>query len=857
MQYEDAPSPPSRRHRRPPPPRPDRKSLPSRLKRIEQQKQAEAQKSLLEADKGKGKAKEDLEVVQEREEKIIQSTKQHQPPQTGPIASTSTVIETSPSSTLTPLERLAPAKSPQKEVKGPELSQIFPSRPPRTPYRSRTYLASSRSRKRRSNPSSDSETDYENPISEGGGSRKRPPVKKLKSARSSRKIWTAVERGFGPRKEKWSQEAEEASDSEGESSEESIERFRQEVLPLSTAIERQRRERGELTDEETEENAQEYELAEPRKPFKRISTFLGGKELDRMSKENKKQLLRKAPYRTATTDALPLEFVSPSEAGMGGTFDTTSNRRRVAQSDVEKEEKVKRLPPGRSPRTPFLETISQTEFAPLLDPEYSRRQLRRISDPFVSAGEAARISRKGSGWISTKRQVRPRRVGSKKKSLIMVRNEDAQDTARIDSDFGAKRKPNRINQALPRSRARPRYPKEKLKLRYVPARLPRPIRPFAQRSAPAGPRIEHQQTESIRGSSASRSAHPEQPAPPPDPSPFISKAQSTKFRFIVGPKAKKAPTVLVEDTPPTPAPPRQQQVQATFSAALPNPNATDLPQQDLEPKTNKPEAETKMIKRKQTLLRRLSTLPGHRYALEENKELDGVTGEDRVVVVEPSASLNRYNRSSHSNSQRSRLLSAPPPVPAPFEHPVSISPLVPLDVDLLPPAHQHSATLLPALRNLSIRPRLSSDNPSSSSFEQDAFEVLNQTGGTQSSDSLENPVNYLAILDAARQTNEQPSATATGGKAEVSWWMAGPTYSAALRDSQEEFDLAALRGEPSDARSSYGEGTMQSREENPVGEVTVGCPTSVVGPSTEEDGGEEEGFEEEQPPESILREHEG
>ena len=197
-------------------------------------------------------------------------------------------------------------------------------------------------------------------------------------------------------------------------------------------MERQRQERGELSDEEAEETAQEYDLAQPRRPFKRISTFLGGKEFDKMSKENKKQVLQRAPYRTATTDAQPLEFVSPSEAGMGGSFDTSSHRRRQARSNVENEEKVKRLPPGRSPRTPFLGTISQTDFAPLLDPKYKRRQLRRVSDHFVSVGEAARISRKGGGWTSTKRQVKPKRVSSRKQALIMVRDEDALDSARND-----------------------------------------------------------------------------------------------------------------------------------------------------------------------------------------------------------------------------------------------------------------------------------------------------------------------------------------------------------------------------------------------------------------------------------------
>jgi hypothetical protein len=88
---------------------------------------------------------------------------------------------------------------------------------------------------------------------------------------------------------------------------------------------KQRRERGGIVNEEDEENASEYEIVPPPKPLRRISTFLGGHELDRMTQEDRRRLLRKAPYRTISTDAAPLEFVSPSEVPF--VADRRKNRR--------------------------------------------------------------------------------------------------------------------------------------------------------------------------------------------------------------------------------------------------------------------------------------------------------------------------------------------------------------------------------------------------------------------------------------------------------------------------------------------------------------------------------------------------
>jgi hypothetical protein len=80
--------------------------------------------------------------------------------------------------------------------------------------------------------------------------------------------------------------------------------------------------------------------------------------------------------------------------------------------------------------------MSQTDFAPLLDlqDEHQPGCLRPLSKPYVSDSEAARISKKGSGWVSTKRQLGPKRIKPRtnKKALIMVREEDAEDTGKID-----------------------------------------------------------------------------------------------------------------------------------------------------------------------------------------------------------------------------------------------------------------------------------------------------------------------------------------------------------------------------------------------------------------------------------------
>ncbi|GAA5902482.1 uncharacterized protein JCM6883_001422 [Sporobolomyces salmoneus] len=897
MEPEEPPSPPSRRHRRPPPPRKNRKSLSSSNKpQPVNDTSTTSDRRFTAVGKGKGKAVAALEVVQEVEEQSQRvnrsTTPNYPPPQANrPVASTSRVIVSigfalrakraglanirafklsppNPSSSLTPLDRLPASSQAQASDDGPTLSQLFSSDPVQTPYRPYSLLNSSRSRRRklRSNLTSGSEeaaSDYENPVTTSTGSKKRRRVvKKVRSARANRTMWTQIREGFGL------EEDQESS----EDSEDSVVRFRTGVLPLSTAIEKYRSERGGEEEEgegENEENASEW--SRPRKPFKRILNFLGGQELDTMSKGDKRKLLRKAPYRTKSTDALPLDFVNASQAGFDRDVFGSSPLRRRPASEPRPVEHVKRLPPGKSPRTPFL-TISQTDFAPLAhqqlegEPEPELGRLRPLTT-FVSEKEAARISKKGSGWVSTKKRIGPSRVKmrSNKKALIMVREEEAQDTVQTHPVYPPKpRKARAVStRTLRRRTSNPKF-------RFIPARNPPPVRPFALRPPPVLPRESHDETESIQATSTSNAIQ-QPPVPSRQPSPLqrqelpTPKAKKTEFRFIVGPKAKKAPTVLVEDTPPTD--PRQQQPAEEPNPSLPHPD--ELVQGE-RPEIERKETEIKeSTKKKQPLMRRLSTLPGGRFGVEEMKD----SKEDAVAVEEPRSSFNRYNRSSHSNSQGSRFVSVQqPPLAAPS------LPLVEStrSEEALPPAHQPTTSheLGPVQ---SSHPHQFGHTPSPSptptpsfpsSFEQDVFAALNAADPATS--SFERPTDYFAALTIDGQLGLESTSREVDEVAR-DWWRTGPTFSAALREGRDRtgegsFDLYAARR--AEYEYEYSEGSMvessgsmsesmrnaQAEEEDVANETEVWNSSlmATVGRSAEEEAGGRGGEGREEPPESIL-----
>jgi len=240
-------------------------------------------------------------------------------------------------------------------------------------------------------------------------------------------MWTQVYQGFGLKEVE--NEGSDEEDDEEDLPEGSVDRFKHEVLPLSTAREKRLRDQKERMDDDP---ASQYDLIQPdpRKPLKRFSTFMGNDDLKNMTKENKRRLLKRPPYRTISTDAQQLDFVSPSDA----LFDDSSSPRRHHHREKKGgEEKTKRLPPGKTPRIPYLYNLDQTGFAIQVD-QHEGPDMYKVTDLRISDHEAARLARQGNGWVSTKRKKRDK-FSSKKARLQMVREEEAIDTAKIDPPY--------------------------------------------------------------------------------------------------------------------------------------------------------------------------------------------------------------------------------------------------------------------------------------------------------------------------------------------------------------------------------------------------------------------------------------
>ncbi|GAA5883656.1 hypothetical protein JCM16303_004749 [Sporobolomyces ruberrimus] len=819
------------------------------------------------AEKGKGKDREEPETPKEDVDRSTKARVEFEDTGFGPVASTSKAIFAS--SSLTPLnETPLPHPAAQRALKGPALSQLFDDGDEsETPRRPGSLYTSSRSRKRQTRiyNSDSATTDYDTLAMTG--SRKRRKLKKLKSAKARTRFWTPVMEAFGSR---IGEENEGSSD--GDEPVGSIERFRKNVVPLSTIRERQQRERGEDPNGKEQEGASEYDIGPPKKAFKRVSTFLGGNELDHMTKENRKELLRKAPYRTVTTDAEKLEFVSASEAGLGRSFDKTVPRRKRKPTEVDQVEKIQRLRPGKTPRTPFLGSISQTEFAPVAR-EPDTQRLRPLTNRIVSDSEVARLSKQGSGWVSTKRGIGANRPKPKstKKALTMIEEEEARDVMRRDrrratSSHSLRTVRDTESESLsfrPETRKTKKARKPviqasstKFKFRSLPFRAPPPVRPFAH-LAPPKLVPEARFTESIQTASATNSRQ----LPPTLSGPFARfreaeppRLKQTTFRFITGPKAKRAPTILVQDTPVQQPPALRPQRKLTISASLPN--LDNLSRMQTDSPLARPLAQ---VNPKQTeegppeniLMRRLSTLPVHHFGSAELREMAGAALDRDNLVVEPNPSHARYPHSSHSNRRQSGV--APEPLPPALPALPALPPLATpsvLSTLSLPPGYQHTTTL-PLSNSNSTSPAPEGDDfsrsLSPSSFERAVLAVFDDAARSQMSNELEQPVDYLATL---RSNSEQPAST-TGP-----WWMSGPTYSAALGGAAKEFDLAALRGFASSETMSSSGAKVWNRTGTTSDDEDVGEETEVhhSSPAPTLVGNFRE---QEEPPESLLRGLEG
>ena len=367
-------------------------------------------------------------------------------------------------------------------------------------------------------------------------------------------------------------------------------------------------------------------------------------------------------------------------------------------------------------------------------------------------------------------------------------------------------------------------PPAEAKFRYIPRRLPPPTRHFARRPPPvlvSEPRL----TESIQTASAAKSAplvpvqpSPSIPRPPPPP-----KAIKPAFRFIVGPKAKRAPTVLVADTPSIAEPVTRPKRHLTFSSPLPE--LAEYPQQDHDHLSS--QAHVSQPKKKQKLMRRLSTLPD--FNVTHERERDEIE-----VIIEPEPTFNQYAKSSHSNSQHSSRHPNPKPKPIPSNR------LASNDASLPPPPHQ--AEPIPSFHPSQQFEQFNDSNDyfPSSSFERDVLAVLDSNEQTRSSTR-----NYIAQLQ-----NQQPFERAEpedGGVqgdpvSSTRWWIGGPTVSAARGTAESEILPFPYRG------GVHSEGSY-------VGVYDDGEDTEVVDSSMIATLGTSvrEREEEEEPPGSILQ----
>ncbi|GAA5852295.1 hypothetical protein JCM3766R1_005089 [Sporobolomyces carnicolor] len=238
-----------------------------------------------------------------------------------------------------------------------------------------------------------------------------------------------------------------SSSSSSSSSTDSVKRFRRNVLPISTAL---------------DELEQLRDRTVKRKRKRRIPTFAGSNELEMMTSEETRRLLDKAPYlRTvSSTDALRLDFVaSPTRSGLFEPNryrrqNTRSRRQLVIKDDDDDVACAERTRTTRSSR-PFLATISQTDFANLDDDKRSKRQRRHFErerlEPVTRFRERTRSIRKlATGGVKTGWKT------LKTPSPGLVRNPR---TRRMGLLEAASAKP--------------------VTMRFVPVRNPCPIRPFA------------------------------------------------------------------------------------------------------------------------------------------------------------------------------------------------------------------------------------------------------------------------------------------------------------------------------------------------------------------------------------------
>ncbi|GAA5884089.1 hypothetical protein JCM6882_002135 [Rhodosporidiobolus microsporus] len=490
------------------------------------------------------------------------------------------------------------------------------------------------------------------------------------------------------------------------------------------------------------------------KPLFRMSTFLGGAELDAATSKEKERLLRRAPYATPGGGKDPLSFDTASRTAFGkesqaARLPTTKKRKRRA--DDEGDERVKRLPPGKDVRAPFISSIGQTAFAPLAtrrDEQRHRQQqggmktLGELEDEVDRiAQEAERERRPFKSPTRRKAVTLARPGGGKITTLELGAAEEAGAVAEQNPRLNQPRPPRKLQPTVPSSR-KP-SPSSHLKLRFTPRRLPpprrlnplpalSPIRESAPSTASASlegaalPPLSSRQLEKAKVKIRNSSSSP--PAQAAAVSRTAQQPKQTDFRFVTGCKAKKAPTVEVRHAL------AAQQASARSSSSttgpeLPSPQAgQSRPADDagtkrahlvetVSPRKRKrtialvtpapanqtgrradsdPEGDSK--RKKHCLLRRLSTRPGFQLptspAQDEGEPLDGAihfSSHEYGGAVPHGRSHSLPPEFDSRPSTFGQDGTSPSRRPSPF---VQLSPE--LFADAFPPAHQTDSLPAPS-----------------------------------------------------------------------------------------------------------------------------------------------------------------
>ncbi|GAA5820449.1 hypothetical protein JCM11491_001832 [Sporobolomyces phaffii] len=561
-------------------------------------------------------------------------------------------------------------------------------------------------------------------------------------------------------------------------------------------------------------------------------------------------VLQHAPYpRTVSTDANRLEFVSPSHH-VASSLEPRPRRQRRRQTsssddddDNDDANEVKRLRPGQPLRTRFLATAAETDFAAI--PQVPRRRrhpddpdmslpLRPLTHRVVSDREALRLSKSGSGWVSTKRTTRPRSVllttkKKKKPALVMVRDDQAGHSTEFNLDDPPIRR-HRPMVKSSRSRRRnlkPVEPPPRPRYRFVPTRKPRPVRPFAavaHRPRASSPPPESELLPPWRAKLQHHPSASQSLGPPPPGCAAASKSTTTEFRFVVGGPPRAPPPraliaafgtdALAHDDDGAPRVSLGGEVDRLRrrdpAAQLPfrRDSVPPPPPHELRPPPRDPPSPDEALARRAlcplpqrgtsrtnpTLLRRLSTFLPRTGAGHDFLRLDE-SARDAVVVVEESPPVNEYADSSHSAANRCHS-------PSPGHHHHSRRSVPPAAAVLVSGSYD--------LRRLASSEQLFSEEEEGEEEEEGL--VLPRRGGvhpprprqndllfdpaaaaatpgcSSSSCSFEGPPD-AASDDTSRgdaafaaSSSAGPRATAGAG-AGAAWWLAGPTYSAALGPS--------------------------------------------------------------------------